>query len=138
VVGVAPAAGFRRWGDGAEVGVEDEVFDDVFWIVGVTRTEVELAESRLEWRELRLSLRGGGAGGGGVRAAGFGWRRRGRAGGGQSACSRAGLVEMRARNLGEGELDARERVVDGGQLEDRRARGGPARGAGPGRWVVWW
>jgi len=95
--------------DGAEVGVEDELFDDVFWMVGV--------------------IGGGGASAGGGAAA----VAAGAAGGagfvevpdGQFEGVEDGVgalgVELRGgeagENLGDGEVDALA-VVDGGELKD--------------------
>ena|GEM_PF-5101622 len=107
------SGGLGDGSDGAEVGVEDDVVDEVFWIVGVIG------------RGRAGGVQAGGAAGSAAGAArGRGARIAGEIAAGDEEAveeaARALVVELVAgdegEDLGEGELDAGV-VVDGGDLE---------------------
>ena len=100
--------------DGAEVGVEDEIFDDVFWMVGVIGGGGAGG--------VQAGVAGAAAGGAGY-AGGAGFVEEVSAGDEETVQETAGalVVELvggdAGEDLGEGKLDTGA-VVDGGQLED--------------------
>jgi hypothetical protein len=114
--------------DGAEVGVEDELFDDVFWMVGVIggggAGGVQAGGAVSAGGGAAVVAAGVVAGGAAVAAGGgAGFTREVSAGDEEAVQEAAGALVVKlvggdaGEDLGEGKLDAGA-VVDGGQLED--------------------